>query len=223
MEAGGASAAGEKALETLCRLYWQPVYVFVRRRGHSPHEAQDLTQEFFAALISGDSFQRVDPEKGRFRTFLLASMNHFLANEWRNARREKRGGGRQIVSWDEFDPEERSLLDPAAGQSPEEDFDRRWARTVVFNALTRLEQEARREGNEIRFEALKSYLQTSASNEETARAAQLLGLSEQAVKSAIHRMRKRYAEIVREEIGQTVGAQTDVEGELRYLVSILSQ
>ncbi len=222
MEAGGSSGAGERALETLCRMYWQPVYVFARRRGLGAHEAQDLTQEFFASLISSSSFQKVDPHKGRFRTFLLASMNHFLANEWRDARRLKRGGGKQIVSWEEFDPEERNLLEPAAGQSAEEVFDRRWALTIVTNALERLRAEALKEGNERRHEVLKAFLQASASLEESQRAAATLGLSEQAIKSAVHRMRRRYAEIVREEITNTVGADCDVEEELRHLIAILA-
>ncbi len=157
LEAGAASEAAQSALEKLCRGYWYPLYGFVRRRGHGEHEAQDLTQEFFARLLAGDSLQSVSPEKGRFRTFLLAALKHFLANDWRDAQRLKRGGGREILSWDGLEAEDRFGHEPADDASPEAWFDRRWAQTVVTSALAALGGEMERDGVGNRFEALKAF------------------------------------------------------------------
>lgn len=218
----GQSLDGRRALEQLCENYWYPLYAFVRRRGHQPHEAQDLTQEFFARLIEGESLKAVDPAKGKFRTFLLAAMKHFLANTWRDANRLKRGGGRQIISWDGLDPEERYRLEPETEQSPEEIFDRRWAQTVVNQSVARLRSEMEAEGMRDRFEALRAFLQGAAANPPYAEVAAKLGLSEPAVKSAIHRLRRRFAELVREEVAGTVHQPEDVAEEIRRLISLLA-
>ena len=221
LKAGGASDEARPALETLCRSYWYPLYAFVRRRGHGEHEAQDLTQQFFARLLAGDSLQTVSPEKGRFRTFLLAAMKHFLANEWRDAHRLKRGGGMELLSWDELDPERRYALEPTDIASAESLFDRRWAQAVVSSALARLEVEMRREGTADRYAALKFFLQGDGGQDSYASAATRLNLSEAATRSAMFRMRRRYGELIREEIAQTVATPTDVETEIQHLIALL--
>lgn len=223
LRAGDLRGEAAGALETLCGSYWYPLYVFVRRRGFSAHEAQDLTQEFFARLLAGQALQSVDPAKGRFRTFLLASIKHFLAKEWRDANRIKRGGGYQFLSWEGFDPEERYRLEPEAGHTAEQGYDRHWAHTVVGHAVDRLEKEMRREGNGARFEVLKPYLQNDGSGAGYAEAALKLDLSEPGVKSGVHRLRRRYAEIIREDISHTVGEKGEVEKEIQYLISILAR
>ncbi len=221
LDAGHAPERG-KALETLCRSYWYPLYAFVRRRGYNPYEAQDLTQEFFMQLLDGAGLESVYPEKGRFRTFLLAAMKNFLAKQWRNSRRLKRGGAYQLLSWEELEPEERYAHEPETGTSPEEGFDRHWARTLATKALETLRSEQEREGNGPRFEALKAYLQTDGGQSGYAETARRLGFSEAAVKSAIHPLRRPYAEIIRSEIGETVESPSEIEAEIRTLIDILA-
>src|SRR5262245_45703391 len=209
------------ALERLCRTYWYPLYAFVRREGRRPEDAKDLTQEFFFRLLQGGSLQSVHPAKGRFRSFLLASMKNFLAKDWRDANRLKRGGGCQFLPWDEFDPEERYRLEPADSATAEAVYDRYWAETLVNQVLKRLEAEMYEEQLTERFSALKPFLQGDSAGGAYAEAAVRLGLSEAAVKSAIHRLRKRYAELIREEISQTVASDGEVDGEIRHLISAL--
>jgi RNA polymerase sigma-70 factor (ECF subfamily) len=223
LRAGNATEESRGALERLCRAYWYPLYVFVRRRGYDAHAAQDLTQGFFLRLIADESLSTVCPEKGRFRTFLLASMKHFLANDWRDSQRLKRGGGVEIIGWEAFDPEERYRHEPRDFRDPDAEFDRRWAQTLVTTALGRLESEMVREGNEPRFKALKCFLQGGGAATTYAEAARALGIEEPAVKSAIFRMRRRYGEIIRDEISETVDNAADVEDEIRYLIAILAE
>lgn len=222
LTAGADTPATARALETLCRTYWYPLYAFLRRRGHQPAEAQDLTQEFFSRLLDGNSLQNVQPEKGRFRTYLLAAMKRFLAQEWRDAHRLKRGGNRQILSWDSLDAEERYGYEPQTNHSPEEFFDRHWAQTVVATALARLRAEMEREGNGVRFDLLKGHLQNAGPVTGYAETAASAGLSEAAVKSAIHRLRRRYAEIVRDEVAQTVASPAEADEEIRRLIKVLA-
>jgi RNA polymerase sigma-70 factor (ECF subfamily) len=221
LRAGNSTEEARGALERLCRTYWYPLYVFVRRRGYDAHAAQDLTQGFFLRLIADESLSTVRPEKGRFRTFLLASMKHFLANDWRDSQRQKRGGGVEHIAWDAFDPEERYQHEPRDVRDPEVAFDRQWAHALVTTALGRLETEMARESEGVRFNALKSFLQGSAAPASYLEAARELGLTESAVKSAIFRMRRRYAEIIRDEISETVDSAGDVEDEIRHLIAIL--
>lgn len=221
LEAGG-SRDGEHALESLCRAYWYPLYAFVRRRGFAPAEAQDLTQEFFARLLERQTLQTADPEKGRFRGFLVAAMRHFLSNQWRDLNRMKRGGGSQFLSWDELNPEERYLLEPESEASAETVYDRSWARTVAAEALNQVRKEMEREGNSARFEALRAYLESDDSPQAYAQTALRLKLSESAVKSAIHRLRRRYAEVIRESIAHTVQSPDQIEGEIRHLIDLLA-
>ena len=222
LEAGGSDGSARTALETLCRNYWYPLYAFVRRRGYDTHQAQDLTQEFFTRLLASESLKTAQPERGRFRTFLLGALKNFLANDWRDAHRLKRGGGAEFLSWDELDPERRYALEPADRASAESLFDRRWAQAVVSGALARLEAELRREGTAERFVALKVFLQGDGEADSYASAAARLGLSEAATKSAIFRMRRRYGELIREEIAQTVATPAEVEAEIQYLIALLA-
>ncbi|MBP7951375.1 MAG: sigma-70 family RNA polymerase sigma factor [Verrucomicrobiales bacterium] len=222
LQAGGTGAAAESALERLCRHYWYPLYVFVRRRGYAAAEAQDLTQEFFARLLAGETLQTADPEKGRFRSFLLSVMKHFLINVWRDANRQKRGGGREILSWDGLEAEERFQSEPATDDDETATFDRRWARAVVTAALERIRTEMERNGEGERFAILQEFLQGDA-GESYAGAAQALRLSEPAVKSAIFRMRRRYGQYIREEIMQTVAAPDQVDDEIRHLISVIAR
>lgn len=213
------SPQSEAALEKLCRTYWYPIYVFVRRQGHAPCEAQDLTQDFFCRLLASDSLRAVDPSKGRFRSFLLAALRNFLANEWDRASRLKRGGDREIFSWDGLAPEERYRVEPVDETPMERAFDRQWAQSLVAETLGRLRAECAVEGNEQRFDVLKAFL--SGADVSYAEAAQCLALSESAVRSAIHRLRLRYAEIFRTEVANTVHRTEDVEPEIRHLFAAL--
>jgi DNA-directed RNA polymerase specialized sigma24 family protein len=157
LEASGSSDDAKSALERLCRQYWHPLYGFVRRRGHDEHQAQDLTQEFFASFLAANSLQTVSPDRGRFRTFLLAALKNFLANDWRDSNRQKRGGGKQFIPLDEFLTEEGGHMFSAETIEPEVLYDRRWAQMLVTTSLGRLESEMGRDGLEERFRTLKQF------------------------------------------------------------------
>lgn len=210
------------ALARLCRTYWYPLYVHVRRRGYSPHDAQDLTQEFFARLLDRQSLAAADPNRGRFRTFLLTSLNNFVAAEWARARAQKRGGHHQTLSLDWAMAEERYELEPADRSSPDKAFDKRWALELLETVLQRLEQEYEREGKTAIFAALKQSLTGTRESQPYAELAGCLGLSEGAVKVAVHRLRKRYRELIRQEIADTVAGPEDVNQEMRYLFDALA-
>jgi RNA polymerase sigma factor (sigma-70 family) len=212
----------KEALENLCRTYWYPLYAFVRRQGHSSHDAQDLTQEFFARLLEKDSLRFADVERGRFRSFLLKSLHHFLVNEWERGRAQKRGGGREIFSLDEEAAEQNYLQEPAAPSASESLYDRRWAVTVLERAMTRLGADYAKAGKEELFETLKNLLLTEGSREAYRGLAGPLGLSEGAVKVALHRLRQRFREKVRTEIAKTVASPDEVDEELRCLLAALS-
>lgn len=208
------------ALETLCQTYWFPLYAYVRRRGHSPEDAQDLTQEFLARLLQRNRVARVSPQKGRFRSFLLASMNHFLSDEWDKARAKKRGGGR-VISLDLQDAETWFGGHPVENLTPEKIFERRWALTLLEEVYTRLEEEHRRQAKSELFTALRPALAGTGSAPYAELAARL-GMTEAAVKVAVHRLRHRYRELLRETIADTVATPEDVEDELRYLLRTLA-
>lgn len=222
LQAGGGSAQSAAALEKLCRAYWAPLFGFVRRQGHGVHAAQDLTQEFFARLLAGNSLAAVHPAKGRFRSFLLASMKHFLANEWDRARAQKRGGGREIYSLDEACEEDRQGFDPADTASPDKLYERRWAEAVLARVNARLRREYEAAGQAARFDTLKVYLLDGYEPVSYAESAARLGLSESAVKSAIHKLRRRYGEMFRTEIAHTVSRPEEVEEEIHFLLRALS-
>ncbi len=217
--AGRDSKAAGKALERLCSTYWYPLYAFVRRAGHSAHDAQDLTQEFFARLLARNWLQAVDREKGKFRSFLLASMRHFLANEWDRGQRLKRGGGQAILSLDAETAESRYALEPADVTSADRVFERRWALTLLEEVLGRLRREFIAAGKARLFDELEPAL----TGEKVAypEIATRLNLNEGAVRVAIHRLRVRYRDLVRQEIAQTVATEDDVAAELQHLFAAL--
>ena len=189
--------------------------------GLAPADAQDVTQEFFCRLIGKNYLESVDRSRGSFRSFLLASVNHLLANEWDKARALKRGGGREIVSLDAEDAEGRYLHEPAAHDSPEKSFDRQWATTLLNRALIRLHAEFAAEGKGAQFDLLKGFLSDVAGEGEYATLAEPLGLENGGVAVAVHRLRVRYREIVRAEIAQTVADESELKAEMRHLFSTL--
>lgn len=205
------------ALEELCRLYWPPLYAYVRRCGHDPHTAEDLTQEFFARLLAGDALARVAPSKGKFRSFLLAALKHFLANEWDKARAQKRGGGRTTVSFDTRAAESHLQDEAAAALTPDRLFDRKWALVLLDLTLDRLAAEHDTPEKQQLFAALRGTLTGDEPAGGYAGVARHLELSEGAVKVTVHRLRKRYRELLRAEIAQTVGNPDQVAEELRSL------
>jgi RNA polymerase sigma factor (sigma-70 family) len=213
------SAAGREALETLCRSYWQPIYAFVRRQGYSPCDAEDLTQEFFARLLESRSLAEVEPAKGRFRSFLLASLKHFLINEGERARAVKRGGGRVLIPIDGRLAE--TLQGPDPVETPEQSFERQWALALLERAVSKLRQECAREGKEERYDKLKWTLRTNRRLIPYGELGAELGLSEAAVKVAVFRLRQRYGQLVREEIAQTVSTPEEVQEEVRALLRAL--
>jgi len=207
------------ALEELCRAYWYPLYAFVRFRGYSPDDAQDLTQSFFTRIIETGGFASADPEQGRFRSYLLGAMKHFLANEWHRARAQKRGGGVNFLELDALDRSARYALEPAEESDPDAGFDREWARESIARAMEKLRAESEDRGKGELFAALKG----SLTGDEPARkeTAARLVMTEGAVKTAVHRLRRRYRELLRAEIAETVADPADVDVEMRHLVAAL--
>ncbi|HET6250851.1 MAG TPA: sigma-70 family RNA polymerase sigma factor [Tepidisphaeraceae bacterium] len=218
--AQGSSRAAE-ALAELCGVYWYPLYAYVRRHGSSPHDAQDLTQEFFAELLRRSDLAGVGREKGRFRSFLLASMKHFLANERKKANRLKRGGGKVILSIDPISAEDRYAREPSYDLTPEQLFERRWAMTLLEQTIERLRQEFVKAGKGRLFERLKVFLTGDENGPRYADVGAELGLTEAAVKMAVSRLRRRYREILRSQIDETVASAQDVEDEIRHLFTSL--
>lgn len=219
--AGAAdSQQAHRALEHLCTAYWYPLYAFVRRQGHSPHDAQDLTQEFFTRLLARNVLGDADPAKGRFRSFLLGALKHFLSDEWDRARAQKRGGGVQPISLDAESAESRYRLEPADESSAEKIYERRWALALLDEVLKRLRDEFTRDGKEHVFEELKSAL--TGGKVPCAEIASRLDVKEGAVRTAIHRLRTRYRELVRAEIAETVASPSDVDAEMQHLFAALA-
>ncbi len=216
------AAAAAAALDRLCQGYWFPVYYFIRRKGHDAHEAQDLTQGFFAKLLEKNWLESADPNRGRFRTFLLTAVTRFLANEYDRSRAGKRGGGQAVLSFDAEDAEGRYLLEPASDLTPETLFERQWAHQVLETVLDKLREEFDGGGRAGRFDALKGFLLGDRGQVSYAETAARLGLTESAVKSGIHRLRQRYGALLREEIAQTVETSAEIETEIAHLLNILS-
>ena len=209
------------ALEQLCRNYWHPLYAYVRGTGYLREEAEDLTQEFFARLLAQNSVARADPARGRFRSFLLASLKHFLANEWEKARARKRGGGAQLLPL-EFDTAETRCAQPTApGDTPDQAYDRHWALALLDVVLARLRGEYRDAGREGTFDGLKDTLSGGRSEIPYRELGVRLGLSEGAVKVAAHRLRQRFRELLRAEIANTVAGPEEAEEELKHLFAAL--
>jgi RNA polymerase sigma-70 factor (ECF subfamily) len=210
------------ALVTLCSTYWYPLYAFVRRQGYGPEDAQDLTQGFFAKLLEKNYLGDADQQRGRFRSFLLAALRHFLANERDRARARKRGGGQQLISLDFESAESRYRHEPADTMTPERLFERRWALTLLDRVLRRLQDEYAAVGKLPMFEHLKEFLTSESGTTPYRDVAQQTALTEGAVKVAVHRLRKRYRALLEEEIAHTVPRAEDVQDELRQLFASLS-
>jgi RNA polymerase sigma factor (sigma-70 family) len=214
------SPRSAEALEKLCRAYWFPLYAYVRRVGHSAHDAEDLTQEFFARLLAKDYLRTVDREKGRFRTFLLVALKRFMANEWDRAHARKRGGFQPVVSIDQELAESRFAAEPTHNLQPDVLFDRQWAMTLLARTLTRLQEEYTATGRASLFEHLQSCVVKDETALPYAEIAARLNLTEAAVKVAVHRLRVRYREILRAEIADTLASPEEAEEELRHLFSV---
>lgn len=210
------------ALERLCRTYWYPLYAYVRRQGYGPADAQDLTQEFFARLLAHKSLGGVAPEKGKFRSFLLVALRHFVSDQRDRASAAKRGGGKEILSLDAEEAEGRYRLEPIERLDAEKIYERRWAMTLLGQAWTRLREESAAHGKLPQFERLAEFVAGEAEVTCVAAASEL-GLSESAMRSAVHRLRERYRALIREEIAFTVSTPGEVDEELRYLITVVRQ
>ncbi len=216
------SPAAQVALEKLCHTYWYPLYAYVRRQGYAAEQAQDLTQEFFYRVLQKQYFSAADPARGRFRAFLLASLKNFLAKEWQSSQAQKRGGGATIFSLDAASAEERYQHEPAVTQTPETIYEQRWAYALLEQVLVRLREEFAEADKTERFEELSAFLLEDAADSQAEIGARL-GLSESAVKSAVHRLRQRYGELLREEIAKTVSDPGEVEAEIRLLLAVFAE
>ena len=215
------SVPAQHALETLCRAYWYPIYAYVRRKGYKLEEAQDLTQEFFAQLIAKDHFRLADRNKGKFRGFLLATLDYFLAREWSRAHRQKRGGQFTFISMDQQSPEERYRLEPADHETPERQFLRQWALTVLKQAMNALQRECEANGKTPLFQEAKNLISGERHGAAYAQISKSLNMGEGAVRVAVHRLRQRYGELLRHEVAHTVASEEEVDEELRYLFQVL--
>jgi RNA polymerase sigma-70 factor (ECF subfamily) len=221
--ARNSSPNSAKALADLCQSYWYPLYAFVRRQGYSREDAEDLVQGFFARLMEADSLAKVSAEKGRFRAFLLASMKHFTANEWDRSQRIKRGGGVKHLSLDWQAADDRFHLDPPDPITPDQLYDREWALALLEQVVTRLQCECEATGKSALFEQAKGYLMLGESVTPYADASARLGIDEGAVRVAVHRLRKRYRELLRESIAQTLDDPAQVADELQSLLVAISR
>jgi RNA polymerase sigma-70 factor (ECF subfamily) len=212
-----SSPDSQKALESLCQTYWYPLYAYVRRRVPDVHEAKDLTQEFFARLLERNALKVADRARGRFRAFLLTSLKNFLADERDKAKAQKRGGGHRPIPLDLESAESRYAREPVDDSSPERLYNRQWALTLLDQILNRLRDEFDAKGKQRQFEALKPLLGGENEPGDYEIAAGALGISPATAKVAAHRMRRRYREILRAEIAETVAEPSEVEDEIRYL------
>ena len=216
------TAISGAALETLCQTYWNPVYSYVRRQGHSPADAQDMTQGFFARLLKQDCLQSVAREKGKFRTFLLVAIKRFLVNEWTRSQTQKRGGGCTRVPLAGHSAETQHLAEPADHLTAEKLYDRRWALALLDRVLERLSEEFAAAGKAAVFDKLKDSLMADKGDIPHSGAAAALGMSEGAVRVAVHRLRGRFRELFREEVAHTVGSAEEIDEEIRHLLAALS-
>lgn len=213
------STRARSALERLCQVYWYPLYAFVRRLGHTSHDAEDLVQAFFAQCLQKNYLAAADASKGRFRSFLLIALKRFMANEWHRSQTKKRGAGQVPISLDALTAEDRYALEPVDRLSADKIFERGWAVTLLNTVLTRLEEEER---DKETFEHLKEFLTSGDRGTPLKDVAKHLGTTEGAIKVAIHRLRRRYRELLEQEIANTVAAPEEIDAERRYLLSVLS-
>jgi RNA polymerase sigma factor (sigma-70 family) len=221
LEAQGESPAAQQALEKLCRTYWRPIYSFVRRQGVRPEDAEDLTQGFFALLLERKDLNTVRKEKGRLRSYLLTSVKHYLINEQSRAMAIKRGEGQRLIPLDDFRQHERASFEPTDAASADHMYERHWAVAVLDQVLACLGDEYRAAGNMRLFDQLQKSLTDEPDRPSQANIAHELGMTENAVKQALHRLRVRYRELLREEIAHTVMVPEDIEDELRHLIVVL--
>ena len=226
VDADGDTQKMHTALAELCKIYWRPVFAFIRRQGHSPSDAQDLTQDFFVMVLKGQLLQRANPARGRFRSLVLKALDNFLRDAEAKRTARKRGGDVQFVSWDDWMAEAPSRLSVPTQNSetwsPERIFDVRWAATVVERALRRLGDECEKRGRRRVFDVLSVCLTAEREDFRYAKFSKTLGLSEVALKSLVHRLRERYRALLREEVARTVEKPSEIEDELRYLCSALT-
>ncbi len=223
LQAGGEpSPNAVAALEKLCRTYWFPLYAFVRRKGLMDEDAKDVTQQFFTLLLERNDIQAVDARRGKFRTFLLTSLTHFLANERDRAQAAKRGGGKIIFSLDAISPEQFQCIEPSSDLSPDKLFDQRWAVKLLEAAMTRLQEEMADANRSAQFEELKKFLTEEPDGGDYTAVSARLRITSQAVAVAVHRLRQRYRQLVRAEVANTVSTQTEVEEEMRHLLAALN-
>ncbi len=216
------SPHGREALEDLCTCYWHSLYLYVRRRGYGPEEAQDLTQGFFAQLLGKGYIKAADPQRGKFRSFLLASLKNYLANEWDRASAKKRGGGKIPISLDFEKVEDHHHMEPADEISPDKVYEQRWAMALIDQTLARLSTEMEEAGKSRRFNDLQGFLTGETTGTRYRLVADRLGMKEGAVKVAVHRLRRRFGALLREEVGQTVADSGQIDEEIRYLLSVLT-
>ena len=221
LAAQGPTPAAQAALEKLCRTYWRPIYGFVRRQGTESEEAKDLTQGFFALLLERRDLDTVRKEKGRLRSYLLTSLKHFLTNEHNRAMAIKRGEGQRLIPLEQLQERDYVAFEPADTSTADQIYERRWALALLDQVLTRLGDEYRAAGNAILFERLKALLTDEPDRPSQAQIADELGMTENAVKQAFHRLRERYRQLLREEIAHTVIAPGDIEDELSHLIAVL--
>jgi len=222
LKAGRADTThAQDALAKLCQNYWYPLYAYVRRRGHSAHDAQDLTQAFFLCLLARQSLADADPNRGRFRSFLIGAMNHFLADEWEKMRTQKRGQGQTVISLDLALAEQRFDLEPTDNATPDKAFDREWATALLDVVLNNLESEYQWENKAELFKALKQTLAGKRESQPYVILAARLEMNEGAVRVAVHRLRKRYRQLLQAEIAHTVGSPEEVKEELNYLFRVI--
>jgi RNA polymerase sigma-70 factor (ECF subfamily) len=216
-----ADGSRQRAMEELARIYWFPLYAYVRRQGNTAHAAEDLTQEFFALLIEKHRLRHVDRSKGKFRSFLLASIKHFLANEYDKSRAQKRGGRRAILALDALDAEARYAVEPVDDMTPERLFEQRWAWAVLDEVLLRLREQYTAKGQGALFDALKGALMQRPAPDQYAEVARQLGMTQNAVVVAAHRLRGRYRKLLWDEVAQTVAEPGLVDAEVQYLLKCL--
>jgi RNA polymerase sigma-70 factor (ECF subfamily) len=218
-----STPGADEALEELCRTYWRPVYAYVRRQGHNPDDARDLTQEFFAQFLERKRVKLADPVRGRFRSFLIALLKNFLTTEWRRGQAQKRGGGHWLIPLEEQQEAETHLsgepADPAT--TPDRAFERRWAILLLDQVLARLRAEYAATGREDHFDALKVLVWGDSGTASQAEVAARLGISPNALGVTVHRLRRRFGELLREQLAQTVPSRAEIDDELRHLMDVL--
>jgi len=215
------SAEASKALERLCKNYWFPLYAYVRRRGYNPEDAQDLTQEFFCRVLEKRYLRLADPERGKFRTFLITSLSNFLANDWQKGQAAKRGSGQTVFSLDAEAPETRFMAEPSEGLSPDKVYDKRWAVALLERVLQRLRKEYLTAGKEGLFDSLKGRALGEYGSDDYTAIGQQLKMSEGALRIAALRLRERYRELLFSEVSHTVASSKEVDEEIRHLIAAL--